>query len=436
MQRAVFALIIAIMDYIKRIADEQISRYLKLFGAVLIEGPKWCGKTWAARNASKSEFEVADPEGNFRNREIARLNPGAVLEGDRPHLIDEWQEVPALWDAVRHEIDRSAKKGQFILTGSSTPDDNMTIHSGTGRFGRIRLETMSMFELGLVKDGIFFEKLFDETYSFENGKYHGALSLNELIAIICKGGWPGLIGLSPEDATEVMGNYLDNIANIDISTIDNVKRAPDKVKALFRSLARNAATTVKYATISKDISEFSNVGVSEETVSEYMGLLKRLFLLRDIPAWEPALKSTVRLRTTPKRILADTSLAVSALGAGMKSLESDLKLTGSLFENLILHDLIVYSNNIGAEVRHYQDNSGLEVDAIIEKRDGSWGGIKIKLGYHQEDEAVASLIRLRKKLLENNQRPPTFLAVVIGVGALARKRDDGVLVIPADCICP
>ena len=424
------------MNYITRIADRQLSRYLQLFGAVLVEGPKWCGKTWTARHNSMSEFSVSDPDGNFRNREIARLQPTKALEGRRPHLIDEWQEMPTLWDAIRHEIDRTPEKGQFILTGSSTPDDDLTIHSGAGRFGRVRLETMSLSELGVAKPNISLEKLFDETHVFADGEYIGALTLSEMITIICKGGWPALIGLDKNDAIEVIDSYLDTAAEIDISRIDNVKRDPDKIKALIRSLARNAATTVRYATISKDIAEFSSVDVTKETVSEYVSLLKRLFLLRDIPAWEPALKSTVRLRTTPKRIFADASLAVSALGANAESLESDPKLVGSLFENQVLHDLIVYANNIHAEVRHYQDNTGLEIDAIIERRDGAWGGIEIKLGYHQEDEAAASLLRLKKKFLDANQKPPSFLAVIIGVGAFAKYRSDGVITIPVDHLCP
>ncbi|MCL2110858.1 MAG: DUF4143 domain-containing protein [Clostridiales bacterium] len=420
------------MDYIERIADRQISRYLSLFGAVLVEGPRWSGKTWASRHAAKSEFAVADPEGNFRNREIARLNPKAALDGARPHLIDEWQEAPSLWDAVRHEIDRSGQKGQFILTGSSTPDDTKTIHSGAGRFGRIRLETMTMSEIGVSKPSISLAGLFDGSANIVDGEHVGTLSLPALLDYACKGGWPSLIDVQPRDAAEVIDNYINDIAEIDISRIDGVKRDPDKVKALLRSLSRNIASTVKYATISKDISEYSSVDVSNETVSEYMGLLKRLFVLRDIPAWEPALKSTVRLRTTPKRILADASLAVSALGANAKSLGEDLKLFGSVFENQALHDLIVYASDIKGEVRHYQDSSGLEIDAIIERRDGSWGGIEIKLGYHQEDEAAASLVRLRDKLAGANQSPPAFLAVIIGVGAFSKKREDGVYVIPID----
>jgi len=424
------------MDYLDRIVDRQLLRFLKLFGAVLVEGPKWCGKTCTARNASRSEFEVANPEGNFRNREIAHLNPRAVLEGTYPRLIDEWQEVPALWDAVRYEVDRTGQTGQFILTGSSTPDDDRTIHSGTGRFGRLRLETMSLYERGVTKPGISLEKLFAGTQIISDGEYAGRLSLPELIALTCKGGWPGLHEFDLNDAMEVIDSYLDDVAEIDISRIDNIKRDPDKIKALLRSLARNAATTVKYETISKDISEFSSVDVSRGTVREYIGLLKRLFLLRDIPAWEPALKSTVRLRTAPKRILADASLAISALSADVKSLEADPKLFGSLFENLVLHDLIVYADNIRAQVRHYQDNSGLEVDAIVEQRNGSWCGIEIKLGYHQENEAADSLLRLQKKLQADKQKPPVFLAVIIGVGGLAKKRDDGVLVIPIDYLCP
>jgi predicted AAA+ superfamily ATPase len=199
---------------------------------VLVEGPKWSGKTWAARNASNSEFNVADPEGNFRNREIARLNAKAALEGARPHLIDEWQEAPALWDAVRHEIDRVAESGQFILTGSSTPDDDRTIHSGTGRFGRIRLETMSMYELGVSKPGISLADLFDGTQTLSDGEYIGRLSLRELIGFICIGGWPGLMGFDVEDAIQVVDSYLDDVAEIDISRVDGIKRDPEKVKAL------------------------------------------------------------------------------------------------------------------------------------------------------------------------------------------------------------
>jgi predicted AAA+ superfamily ATPase len=420
------------MQYVQRISDRQIQKYLKLFGAVLIEGPKWCGKTWAARHSSRSEFALADPTGNFRNREIAMLNPDAALQGAHPHLIDEWQEVPMLWDAVRYAIDRDPAKGQFMLTGSSTPDDDRYIHSGTGRFGRVRLETMSLVEMGLASPNISLEGLFDGSSAFEDGEHLGTFSISNITEIICKGGWPALLGFSPDDASVVISSYLDDAAGIDISRIDDVKRDPDKVKALLKSLARNAATTVKYATVSSDISGFSSVTISDDTVAEYMSLLKRLFLLRDIPAWEPALKSTVRLRTSPKRILADASLAANALGAIPRALEADPKLTGSFFENLVLHNLIVYASGIGAEVRHYQDSSGLEVDAIVEKRDGSWGGLEIKLGYHQVDEAAASLLRLKKKLQDGNQKPPSFLGVIVGVAGLARRRSDGVLVIPID----
>ena len=424
------------MDYIERIADKQISRYLAIFGAVLIEGPKWCGKTWAARRASNSEFGVADPAENFRNREIARLNLGAVLEGERPRLIDEWQEVPEIWDAVRHRIDRTAQKGQFILTGSSTPDESRTIHSGAGRIGRIRLETMSLSELGISRPSISIGSLFDGSPGFGDGEFVGGISLPELTRILCKGGWPGLRAAPVEDAQAVIDSYLDDVAETDISRIDGTRRDSDKMKALLRSMSRNVASTVKYETIARDISGFSSIEISSKTAGDYISLLKRLFLVRDIQAWEPALKSTVRLRVAPKRILADVSLAVSALGANAASLEEDPKLVGSLFENLALHDLIVYADAHDAEVRHYQDNSGLEVDAIIEKRDGSWGAIEIKLGYYQEDEAAASLIRLKQKLAASGQKPPAFLAILVGVGAFSKKREDGIYVIPIDHLSP
>ncbi|MDR2197415.1 MAG: DUF4143 domain-containing protein [Coriobacteriales bacterium] len=424
------------MKYRPRIADSQIARCLNLFGAVLIEGPKWCGKTWAARNASASEFSVADPEGNFRNREIALLNPQAALEGSRPHLVDEWQEVPLLWDAVRAEVDRSDARGQFILTGSSTPDDDRTLHSGAGRVGRIRLETMSLSETGISQSSISLRALFDQPASFTSGEHIGSLTLTSLAESIVRGGWPALVGMPAEDAAEIIDSYLDTIAELDISKIDGTRRDPGKVKALLRSLARNTASTVRFATLSKDIAEFGAIAVSDSIISEYLSLLKRLFIVRDVPAWEPALKSTIRLRSTPKRIFADASLAASALGANAASLQADPKLLGSLFENQVLHDLIVYAGISRAEVRQYRDNSGLETDAIIERRDGSWAGIEIKLGYHSEDEAAETLLRLKRKLDGTGQKPPAFLAVVVGVGALARLRDDGIYVIPIDHLGP
>jgi len=420
------------MKYITRIADSQISNELSLFGGLLVEGPKWCGKTWAARNACKSEYAVADPAGNFRNRELALLNPQSALIGAQPHLIDEWQEVVALWDTVRFEIDRTGEKGQFILTGSSTPSDERIFHSGAGRIGRIRLETMTLTELGLVEPNISLGKLLAGDINWESGQYIGRFDLQKITDILTRGGWPGLINTATEGCTTVLDSYLKDISEVDMSKIDNKRRNPDKVMAIIRSLSRNIATTVKYATIAKDISAFSSTAITEDTAADYYECLKRLFLAHDILAWDPPLKSAARLRRAPKRILADSSLAVAALGANPKALMEDPKLVGSLFENLVIHDLIVYACANQAKVKHYQDNSGLEVDAIIEKTDGTWGGIEIKLGYYKEDEAASSLLKLKNKLELTRQKEPAFLAVVVGIGSYSKIRSDGVLVIPID----
>jgi len=418
-------------QYLKRIADEWVKEHLRIFGAVLIEGPKWSGKTWTARNAAASEFDIADPKGNFRNREIARINPQAVLEMKRPRLIDEWQEAPHLWDAVRYEVDRKGEKGAFILTGSSTPDDTARIHSGAGRFGRIRIRTMSMQEMGVSTGNISIAKLFSKKL-FTSGKYRGELSIGNVAQIICKGGWPALLRNTVAESQRVLDSYLKTAAEVDITKIDKVKRDPVKMTALIKSIARNTATMAKKSTIAKDIAEFSSLNISDDTIGEYMTLLERMFLIDTVPAWTPPLKSTVRLRTTPKRMLADVSLAASAMGADPVMLRSEPKTLGMFFEALVLHDLAIYGEAIGAELYFYLDNSGLEVDAVLVKKNGEWGAFEIKLGYHQEDEAAESLLRLKKKLAGTKQKPPAFMGVITGIGSFAKKRSDGVLVIPVD----
>jgi predicted AAA+ superfamily ATPase len=421
------------MDYQKRIVDERLRKYLKVFGAVLVEGPKWCGKTWTAEYHSKSKYEVADPKANFRNRELARLNPNITLTGEQPHLIDEWQEVPPIKDAVRYAVDHQPGKGQYILTGSSTPDDNATVHSGTGRIGNLKMSTMTLSELGISNGSISLNKLFNNSQKIT--PFGGGLSIDDIANIVTRGGWPGLLEIPDVDlAMEVIRSYIDNIANVDLSKIDGIKRNPLKIAALIRSLARNVATYVSNETIRQDIDANQDSSVTVQKISEYMNLLERIFVFCQLPSWSPALKSPIRLRQAPKRFLVDPSLTVAALGADPQSLLEDTKLLGGIFESLVLHDLLVYSDANDAKVFQYHDNTDLEIDAIVEKRNGQWAGIEIKLGYYGEDEAAANLLKLRSKMIDAKQKPPEFLAVIIGVGGICKKRSDGVFVVPIDCL--
>jgi predicted AAA+ superfamily ATPase len=417
-------------EYINRVLDVKLIKYLDIFGAVLIEGPKWCGKTWTATHHSKSIFALADPANNFRNRELAKMNLPSVLNGAYPRLIDEWQEVPAIWDAVRFEVDRIALKGGYILTGSATPDDTATIHSGAGRFGRLLMSTMSLYELGVSSGKASLKKLLAGTCPKITDI--GNLSAENLADIVVRGGWPGLIGAGLDAAQYLTASYVNTIATIDLSGIDGVKRNPAKITALIKSLARNTATYVANETLRKDIAEYGDGLITTQTIAEYMSLLKRVFVLTELQAWEPALKSSARLRKSTKKFLADPSLSVAALGANSQSLLDDTKLLGNIFESLVLHDLLVYASANDAQVYHYRDNANLEVDAIVQKNDGTWGAIEIKLGYYHEDEAASNLLRLTKKLSEAGQKPPVFLAVITGIGSIFRQRDDGIWVIPID----
>jgi predicted AAA+ superfamily ATPase len=418
------------MNYIGRIVDAKLAKYLKVFGAVLIEGPKWCGKTWTATRHSNSFFAVADPANNFRNRELARLHLPSVLEGPKPRLIDEWQEVPSIWDAVRFEVDRQAIKGGFILTGSATPDDSATIHSGAGRIGRLPMSTMTLSELGVSSGKASLGSLLAGDAAQMSGA--GNLSAEDVAKIISRGGWPGLIDAETDDVRYSTTGYIDAVAAIDLSRIDGIRRNPAKIIALMKSLARNAATYVSNETLRKDIAAYGDGTLTVQTIAEYLVLLRRVFVLTELPAWEPALKSNVRLRRATKKFLSDPSLSVAALGASHKSLLEDTKFLGNLFESLVLHDLLVYADANDAKVYHYHDGANLEVDAVIETRDGTWGAAEIKLGFYHESDAAENLLKLKKKLATSGQKPPAFLAVITGVGSMLKQREDGIWVIPID----
>jgi predicted AAA+ superfamily ATPase len=417
--------------YKPRILDEKLRKLLSEFGAVSVEGPKWCGKTWTALNRANSVVFIADPAGNFKNRETARFDPSLVLEGKAPLLIDEWQEVPGLWDAVRFSVDRKRKRGGYILTGSSTPRRESYVHSGTGRIARLRMRTMSLFESGDSSGAVSLAALF-KAEPIDPKK--SSMTLTKIIKLTLRGGWPVLAG-KKKFSQDIPRQYLERISDTEVPYVGGGRRDRSKVMAVLKSLARNNATLVGVKTIQKDIDgEEERTTVDRNTVSVYLELLKSLYVLEEIPGWDPALRSTKKLRLSPKRLLTDPSLAAAAIGATADNLKKDLSTFGFLFEGLCIRDILVYAELGGASVYHYRDEAGLEADAILELPDGRWGALEIKLGAHQTDMAAANLLKLKAKMKKAGLQPPSFLAVISGLAGFSRLRDDGVYVIPIDCL--
>ena len=419
--------------YRDRVIDATVTRLLGAVGAVSVEGPKWCGKTWTSLNHANSVFYVADPAGGFANRELARLDLLSALQGAAPHAIDEWQEVPGIWDAVRFGVDMSPGPGQYLLTGSSTPADDAVAHSGTGRIARVRMRPMTELESGHSTGEISLAQLMD---GLAPRAARGAATLGDVSEAVTRGGWPANLGLSADQAAELASSYLDSVASADLAQVGGAQRNPAKVMALLRSLARNTATTVGSTALERDIAEASGPGLAPNTIREYLILLERLYLLEQIPAWRPALRSPVKLRQAPKRMLVDPSLAVAGLQASPDTLRRDPKTLGFLFEAMVLRDLLVFAQGLRASVWHYRDNAGLEVDAIVTLPSGAWAAIEIKLGHAQVDEAARTLLRLRRKMADAGDPVPAAMIVVVGVGGVAQRRPDGVCVVPVDLLGP
>jgi len=416
--------------YRTRLVDERIKRYMGLFGALSIEGPKWCGKTWTALNHANSVVYILDPENEYAYRESARLNPASILVGDKPLLVDEWQEVPGIWDAVRFASDKTKEKGLYLLTGSVTPREDGFVHSGAGRIGRIRMRTMSLIESGDSSGVVSLSELFN---GIDIDPGASRLTQDRLINLMIKGGWPENIGVAKEDAGVLPDQYNMALAETDISNTDNVKRNPELVLHLLAAVARTNVTPALQNTIVADVqARFGEV--ARQTVAEYLSVLKRLYVVEEIPQWFPELRDKQRLRKSPKRMLADPSIAVSALKALPGDLSRDPRTLGGIFENLCLRDLLVYAEAIGAKLSHYHDANNLEVDAIIELGT-KWAGVEIKMGAHRVPDGAAALGRLRDKLVSKGARKPAFLCIITGGGPLFT-RDDGVHVIPIDCLKP
>ena len=420
--------------YRNRIIDEQLEKYMDTFGAVCIEGPKWCGKTWTALNHANSVSFLANPENNFQTRTMAQLSPDLVMQGSPPLLLDEWQEVPALWDAVRFAVDQTTARGQFILTGSATPLQKGVLHSGTGRIVKMQMRPMSLYESGESSGDVSLQSLISRPLQAVRIQ---TTSLEQFIAYTVRGGWPGSLGLDLLSAVEIPRAYLRNVIEEDARRIDGVRRDPRKLTYLLRSLARNVSTMASQQALKRDMREEEGDAIDSETVADYLNVLTRLFILEDQAAYDPNLRSSVRVGKSVKRHFSDPSLAVAALGATPERLLNDLKTFGFLFESLCIRDLRIYAESFGARVFHYRDGSGREIDAVIEWPDGRWGAFEIKLGANQIDDAAKSLLRI-KSLMESDSKAkaPSFLGVICGLANFSYAREDGILVIPITALRP
>lgn len=420
-------------EYRQRIVDDILLDKLEAKGAVLIEGPKWCGKTTTALQVAKSVIRMDDPTKRDENIVMSELNPVMILRGDTPRLIDEWQIAPKIWDAVRYEVDSRGEEGQFILTGSAVPVESKEItHSGTGRFTWLTMRTMSMYESGESNGDVSLEALFDapdKIYAVNEQ------DINSLAYIICRGGWPRAIGMREKAALSQAVDYYDAVIKSDINRADGVNKNPERVKRLMRSYARHQGTQVANTMLRDDIAANDSEGLSDETVMSYVNALKKIFVVEDMPAWSPNLRSKTAIRTSDTRYYVDPSIAAAALGIGPKDLLSDLNTFGLLFETLCVRDLRVYAEYIGGEVYHYRDKTGLECDTVIHLRNGSYGFAEIKLGGEKLiEEGAANLKALRDKIDTTKMKEPSFMMIIVGVGSYAYRRDDGIYIVPIGCL--
>lgn len=414
--------------YRPRLVDKKIEEYLKVFGAICVEGPKWCGKTWTSAYHSESQIMIGSPENNFQNRKLAELSPSLVLEGKTPRLIDEWQEVPPLWDAVRYEVDKRAEKGQFLMTGSATPNHKGIMHSGAGRIAKLRMRPMSLYESG---DSSGVVSLGDILNGTVKASMTGEVSLIQLLELIVRGGWPGNLDVSAERAGLLPAEYLKAVIDDDVFRIDGVKRDTKKIGLLLKSLARNEGTTATNKKLKNDIKEIDDEDINIDTVAEYLDIFKRLFLIENQPPFSARIRSSVRVKQAEKRHFVDPSLACAVLGITTERLLGDLETAGFLFEALCERDLRIYAEACDATLYHYQDYAGKEIDAVVEFRNGDWIAFEIKLGANQIDAAADNLIAIRDSIAEERgSTPPRSLCVICGMSNAVYQRPDGVYVVP------
>lgn len=423
-------------NYKPRIVDNLLRKKLEGKGAVLIKGPKWCGKTTTAEQIAKSVLYMSDTGSREQNIKLANIDPHLILDGPIPRLIDEWQVAPVLWDAIRFEVDHRKEHGQFILTGSVVmhdSDDNKQIqHTGTGRIARLVMRPMSLWESGDSNGQVSLRNLF---LSPERTAGNCDLILSEIAFFACRGGWPDTITMSQEVALDQAIDYVDAVAETDISEVDHVNRNPEQTRRLLRSYARNQGAQAPLTTLRDDMKANESITFSEDTVSSYLKALNRIYVIEDMHAWNPNLRSKTAIRTSDNRYFIDPSIATAALGLGPEDLINDLNTFGLIFETLCVRDLRVYADALDGKVYHYRDKSGLECDAVVHLRNGSYGLIEIKLGGDALiEEGVKSLLTLANKIDTTKMKKPSFLMVLTAVGKYAFRREDGVCVVPIGCL--
>ena len=420
-------------EYKLRVADRILERKVLGKGAVLIEGPKWCDKTTTAKQLAKSVLDLGDASVLKQSTQMIEISPKTLLEGATPRLIDEWQALPPIWNSIRSGVDKRGEPSQFILTGSSVlPDADETIHSGTGRFAHIMMRPMSLYESGESKGSISLKDLFE-------GKapdiQQNELELDDIAYLTCRGGWPWATLIPKDIALDQAFDYVDSVTKRDIQRVDKVKRSPERARLLLRSYARNISQQVSYATIRKDMLSNDASTLDEDTVADYIKALKKLFVIEDLAAWNPNIRSKAAIRTSDTRHFVDPSIGTAILGLGPKDLINDLESFVLFFEDLVVRDLRVYAEALDGQLYHYRDSNGLECDTVLHRRDGSYALLEVKLGGEEHiNNGAASMIGLSNNIDTDKMPLPTFMAVIVGVGKYAYQRKDGVYVIPIGCL--
>lgn len=419
-------------EYRKRIADDILARKLEGKGAVLIEGPKWCGKTTTAEQIAASILYMDDPEKKEQNISMSELNPKRLLKGETPRLIDEWQLAPKLWDAIRFEVDHRRELGQFLLTGSAVPVDTKEItHSGTGRFTWLTMRPMSLYESGDSTGDVSLKDL------FENNTVDGEsdMTIDRLAFLACRGGWPQAIDMRDDIALDQARDYYDAVVRSDINRADNIQKNAEKVRRLMRSYARNQGSQVPNTVLARDVSANDEESMRQETVATYLNALRKIFVVEDMPAWNPNLRSKTAIRSSDTRYYVDPSIAAAALGISPNDLINDLNTFGFIFETLCVRDLRIFADALDGQVYHYRDKDGQECDAVIHLRNGQYGLIEIKLGGDKLiEEGAQSLKKMESKIDTDKMKAPSFLMVLTGIGGYAYRRKDGVCVVPIGCL--
>lgn len=425
--------------YKSRVADTILQKKLKSSGAVLVEGPKWCGKTTTSEQQAKSINYISDPQNLNRNMILAEMNINAILEGEKPRLLDEWQIMPQLWDAVRFAVDHSKGIGQFIMTGSAVPPDDedqkKIHHTGTGRIASLRMRPMSLWESGESNGEVSLLDLFNNPGKpiFSETSYN----LEDIAFMICRGGWPIATTLEQEYALETAFSYYNAVTEVDISRVDGVKRSATRAKRLMRSLARHQGTQVPLTGIKADMAANDTDSLDVDTVSSYIEVLKKIFVIEDMEAWNPNLRSKAAIRTSDTRYFVDSSIATAALGVGPADLVKDLNTMGLFFETMAVRDLRVYAEALDGSVFHYRDSNGLECDAVIHLRNGKYGLVEIKLGGQALiEDGVKTLNTFASTIDTEKMETPSFKMILTAVGNLAYKREDGIYVVPISCLRP